>query len=104
LVDTDSDVVNLVGQLSSWSKDETLDVGRILKHLKCGDKKSGSFTGSGLSLDDAVFFCQDGRNANFLDVGWLLIAISINSSNKFILEFEILKGIVNLLYTLLSLI
>jgi hypothetical protein len=79
-------------------------MGRIFQHLKCGNKKSGGFTGSGLSLDNAVFFGQNGRNANFLYVGWLLVAISIDSSNKFIIEFEILKGIENLLYTLLSLI
>jgi hypothetical protein len=72
--------------------------------LKGRDQKSGCFAGSGLSLDDAVLHFQDGGDALFLNGRWLFVAIFVNSSNKFVFEVEILKIVVNLLYTLLSLI
>ncbi len=104
LADSNRNVEDLVGQFASWGQDQTLDIWWFLKQLKGSDKKSGSFSCSRLPLDDTVLHFQDGRNALFLNGWWLFVTIPVNSSNKFVFEFKILKIVVNLLYTLLSLI
>lgn len=94
----------MVGKLPGWRQYETLHIGRLIQKLQCSDHESGSLPSSRLSLNDAIPLLQDGRDPHLLDDGWFLVTISVNSSNKFVVELEILKSVAGLLLSLLSLI
>jgi hypothetical protein len=58
VTDGDNDLLDLLGQLTGWGKDEglaLLDVG--VKLLEDGDGESGGLSGTGLGLGNHIVSC-----------------------------------------------
>ena len=55
--------------------------GRVNK-LQNGDGKSGSFSGSGLSLGNGILLLEERENAFLLNNGWLFKTVTLRRSKE----------------------
>lgn len=90
----DDDLLDLLGQLTSWGKDESLGLQKSeVELLEDANGESGSLSSSGLGLSDDVASLGEREDGTLLDGRGLLETISVDSSQEIFLETHAIEVI-----------
>lgn len=93
LSQADHDGLDLLGELSGGSEDQSLGSGGFgVDQLEDGDGEGSSLSGSGLGLSDGVLTLEDWEDALGLDDGWLDETVTVDTSEEVGLKVELIEG------------
>ena len=94
VADGHDDLLDLLGQLTGGSEDQSLaglDVGVDL--LEGGDGEGGGLASTGLGLSDDIAAADDGHDGTLLDSGRALETVGVDTTEEFSLEVHGIEGV-----------
>lgn len=86
------DLLDLVGQLSGGSNDQSLGLLNLLVNvLQSRNGEGGSLTGTGLGLSKNIVTLDDGENGSLLNGGGVLETVTVDTSEELVLESKVVE-------------
>jgi len=90
--ESDDDLLNLLGELSSWGEDQSLGLlDRGVNSLQNRDREGGGLSGTGLSLGDTVTSSDDGHDSSLLDGRGSLETVGVDTSEEVGLQLHVVE-------------
>jgi len=103
--ESNDDLLNLLGELTSGSEDESLAVGHAeIEALENSNGEGGSLSSSRLSLSDDVELLDEGHDRALLNSGGLLESVGVDTPEKVLKKTHVVEVVHNLIVVALELL